>query len=65
MTENTNLVSGILVEQFKMDIMVPQRAMELPKKSEVIHFAFLVTFPKEVPETTNKTDGRDGTDILV
>ena len=34
MTENNALVSGILGEQFRLEMMVPQRAKEEPKISE-------------------------------
>ena len=33
MNDNNDLVSGILGEQFKLDMMVPQRAKEAPKTS--------------------------------
>ena len=36
MTENNALVSGLLGEQFRMEMMVPQRAKEAPKTSEGI-----------------------------
>ena len=33
-TKNTSLVSGLLVEQFSMEMMVPKRSKETPKISE-------------------------------
>ena len=34
MAENNVLVSGLLGEQFRMEMMVPQRSKEAPKTSE-------------------------------
>ena len=34
MNDNNALLSGILVDQLNMDMMVPQRAKEAPKTSE-------------------------------
>ena len=39
--KNNDLISGILGDQFKLDIMVPQRA----KKSPIISGGFPVLFP--------------------
>ena len=34
MTENNDLVIGLLGDQFRLDIMIPQRSKEAPKTSE-------------------------------
>ena len=47
MTTNINaLVIGIIGEQFKLYMMVPQRSREAPKPPEGI----LVSFPASIPE---------------
>ena len=53
MTYINALISGLLVEQFNMEIMVPQRAKEAPKTSE--------GFPVSLPVTTQeiKDDMKD------
>ena len=38
-TENNDLVSGLLVEQFRLEMMVPQREKESPKTSEGLSFS--------------------------
>ena len=40
MYENKNLVSGHLGEQFKLEMMVPQRTKELTKHQRDFHFNF-------------------------
>ena len=40
MTENNTLVSGLLEDKFKLDMMVPQRAKEAPKHQIDLHFYF-------------------------
>ena len=49
MAENNNLVSGILGEHFKLDMMVPQISKESPKTSEVL----LVSLRVAISETQN------------
>ena len=43
MTENNNLVSGIIGEQLNLEMMLPQIYREAPNTSEVILVSFLVT----------------------
>ena len=43
MTEENFLVSGILGEQFKLDMMVPQRTKEATKKPEGLTVSLAVT----------------------
>ena len=45
MNKNNALVSGILGEPFKLEMMIPQRYKEAPKQSEGIPFLLLVTVP--------------------
>ena len=54
MAENNALVSGILWEQLKLDIMVPQISKEAPKASEVLP----VLLPVKIPDTQNNTEDR-------
>ena len=42
MTKNNALVSGLLGEQFRMEMMVPQRSKEAPKTSEGLPVSFPV-----------------------
>ena len=44
MTENNDLVSRLLEEQFRLEIMFPQRETESPKKSEVIPVSLPASF---------------------
>ena len=41
--DNNNLVSGLLGEKFKLEMMVPKRAKEAPKKSERLPVLFPVS----------------------
>ena len=50
LTKKNALVSEIMGEKSKMDMMVPQRAREPPKISEVIPISFTVNTPKEIME---------------
>ena len=52
MTKNNALVSGLLVDQFKIYIMVPKRSKESPKTSELLP----VSFPVAIPEIQNNTE---------
>ena len=61
MTENNALVSVLLVEQLKMEMMVPQRSKEATNASEVIP----VLLPVAFPETQNHTEDRDIMDSTV
>ena len=40
MTENNTLVSGLLEDKFKLDMMVPQRAKDAPKHQIDLQFYF-------------------------
>ena len=61
MTNNKSLFRGILVEQFKLEIMATQRDKELPKTSDVLLFSLKVV----IPETKNNTQDRGGMDSTV
>ena len=65
MTDNNALVSGNLVEQFNLDMMVPQGARGAPKLSEETPFLLPVTITKEIPETSTKIFGRGSTGSMV
>ena len=54
MTKNNALISGLLGEHFKLYIMVPQRAKEKSKTSEVLP----VSLPFEIQETKNNMEDR-------
>ena len=43
MTKNNALFSGILGEQFKMEMMVSQRSKEAPKKSEGLPVSLIIS----------------------
>ena len=52
--DNNTLISEILGDQFKMEIMVTQRSKEAPKTSEGIP----VSFPVTIQETQNNMNYR-------
>ena len=54
MNDNNALVGGLLVEWFNMEMMVPQRSKEAPKKSAGLP----VSLPVKTPETQNNTGYR-------
>ena len=54
MTENIDLVSGILGEKFNMEMVVPQRSKEQPKTSERLP----VSLPVTTTYTKNNTEDR-------
>ena len=49
MTNNNAFVSGLLGEQFRLEVMVPQRTKEAPKTSEglLVSFQFSIQGRKE------------------
>ena len=61
MIKNNTLSSGILGEQFNLEMMVVQRAKESPKTLEGIPFLL----PFEIPETQNNTEVGGSMDITV
>ena len=54
MNYNNDLVSGLLVENFRLDMMVPQRAKESPKISEGLPFLL----PVSIQEKQDNTEDR-------
>ena len=47
MTDNNALVSGLLGEKFRLEMMVPKRAKETPKKSEGLPVSLLVSIQEK------------------
>ena len=47
MTKNNALVSGLLGDQFKLKVVVPQRSKEAPKKLEVLPVSLPLTIPEK------------------
>ena len=60
-TKNNAFVRGILGDQFRLEMMVPQTAKEAPKISE----GLLVSLPFLIPETKNNKEERGCMDITV
>ena len=46
-TNNKALVSGLLGDQFKLKVVVPQRSKEAPKKLEVLPVSLPLTIPEK------------------
>ena len=61
MTKNNALISGILGEQFNLEIMVPQREKEATKTPEGI----TVSFPLAIQETQDNMKDKGISDITV
>ena len=61
LNENNDLIIGLLGEQFKMEMMVPQRAKEAPKTSEGLP----VSLSFAIQETQNNTKYRGIRNITV
>ena len=54
MTMNNALISGLQEDQFKLEMMVTQRAKEAPKTSKGLPVSLLVA----IPETKKNTEVR-------
>ena len=61
MTDNNALTIGILVQQFKIDIMVPHRAKEAPRTPDGLPFSM----PVKIQETQSKKKDRGIRDSTV
>ena len=61
MIKNNTLSSGILGEQFNLDIMVPKRDKEATKTSKGIPVSLTVA----ISETSNNTDNRGSMDRVL
>ena len=60
-SKNNTLFSRLVGDQFKLDIMVPQIAKEVPKTPEGLP----VSLPVAIPETQNNTEERGIMDSTV